>query len=76
MENNSISKDIIGIAISGQKSTDLKVTYFFKSQTKKDFKTIEIKDTLVPLNDLIKAAKKANPTRIGQLIILITRLLE
>ena len=59
MENNSISKDIIGIAISGQKSTDLKVTYFFKSQTKKDFKTIEIKDTLVPLNDLIKAAKKA-----------------
>lgn len=59
MANNAITKDIIGIAIAGQKINEINVTYLFKPSGKKEFKEIEIKDTLVEIPELIKYAKKA-----------------
>lgn len=54
MENNNIIKDIIGIAVSGQKLNQIKVSYFYKLKDDNEINKIEIKDRLLQLNVLEK----------------------
>lgn len=52
MLNNKITKDIIGIAISGQKKSDIKVSYYLF--TSRDHKMLELKekDSLLSLSEI------------------------
>lgn len=54
MKNNNINKDLIGIAVSGQDESQVKVTYFFKSQESTDIERFKVKDTLLSLKLLDK----------------------
>ena len=55
MEKNSIKKDIIGIALSGQKKQSLKVSYFCKYLGDNEIHLISsVKDTLLSIEDLSK----------------------
>jgi len=47
--NNKIRKDIVGIAVSGQESDELKVTYYYKSAGKAEIMEFPQKDTLMLL---------------------------
>ena len=37
MENNKLNKDLIGIAVSGQDESQIKVTYFYKFRVRQKF---------------------------------------
>lgn len=54
MSENNIHKDIIGIAISGQKISQIKVTYFYKTSGTDELYTLKVKDTLLSLDSLYK----------------------
>lgn len=54
MENNKINKDLIGIAVSGQDESQIKVTYFYKLKESLDIEPFKVKDTLLPLKSLEK----------------------
>ncbi|MFQ3790831.1 N-6 DNA methylase [Staphylococcus nepalensis] len=58
MENNEITKDQVGIAISGQHENRLKVSYFYKKENGKDIEQLQLKDKLVTLETLKKIIKK------------------
>ena len=59
IQENKINKDIIGIALSGQSESELRVSYFFKAHgsTKKPQK-LDISDTLLSLDAITKTHKK------------------
>lgn len=52
MTENSIEKDIIGIAISGQSNNSLKVNYFYKLESDKQINTLGSEDCLLDLDTL------------------------
>lgn len=52
MINNKIRKDIVGIAVSGQSSDALSVTYYLKLAGKTDITCFPQKDTLLPLDSI------------------------
>lgn len=54
MLNNQIDKDLIGIAISGQDISQIKVTYFYKLKGSSEILPFKVKDSLIPLNSLHK----------------------
>jgi len=54
MNENNITKDIIGIAISGQNLNQIKVTYFYKLSSSNQINKIELKDRLLLVNELKK----------------------
>lgn len=59
IDNNNITKDIIGIAVSGQTLESLKVSYFFKKFCdSKITKITTVINTLLSLDDLKKLFKK------------------
>jgi type I restriction enzyme M protein len=58
IENNKINKDIIGIAVSGQELSQIKVTYFFKIFGSNEVKSFLVKDKLLSLEDLEKTFNK------------------
>ncbi len=59
MATNNIQKDIIGIAISGQKDDDLKITYYYKRYLQSEINTFpNIADVLLKIVDLEKSYKK------------------
>lgn len=59
MLNNSINKDIIGIAISGQCQRDLRVTYYLNITDTRDCFEICNCDTLLTFENISKLYKKA-----------------
>ena len=60
MSNNSIQKNQVGIAVSGQNASRLKVTYFYKSLNNNDISKLQLKDKLVTLDSLKKIINKRN----------------
>ena len=52
MENNKIQSGIIGIAISGQELSQIKVTYYYKESPQSDILQFHIKDKLLTLKNL------------------------
>jgi type I restriction enzyme M protein len=55
IENNRITKDIIGVAVSGQSSETLKVSYFFKEANSSEAKPIvSVRDVLLSLENIVK----------------------
>lgn len=58
IENNKISKDIIGIAFSGQNNRELKAAYFFKEFGKKGIVRLEFENELLALEDIRKIYQK------------------
>lgn len=65
MKYNKIDKDIIGIAVSGQDESQVKVTYFYKLKNSSDIVIFKVKDTLLSLNSL---EKKFNKYKYGETI--------
>lgn len=55
MQNNNISSDIVGIAISGQDPASLKVSYFLKHS--ENIRKLNMK-TLLPIKEISKIYKK------------------
>lgn len=59
LQENKINKDLIGIALSGQSESELRVTYFFKEYgTAEKPRKLNIGDILLPLDAITKAYKK------------------
>lgn len=59
IENNRITKDIIGVAVSGQSSETLKVSYFFKEANSSEAKPIvSVRDVLLSLENIYKQFRK------------------
>ncbi|MCD8213498.1 MAG: hypothetical protein LUC34_05565 [Campylobacter sp.] len=58
MQNNKISGDIIGIAISGQTSAKLKVTYYFRNADEPTVIATLTPKTLLPMAEIVKMFKK------------------
>lgn len=54
MENNLLHNGIIGIAISGQELSQIKVTYYYKETPQSDIIPFHIKDKLLSLKNLEK----------------------
>ena len=65
MENNKINKDLIGIAVSGQDESQIKVTYFYKLQGSAEILTFKVRDTLLPLDVL---ERKFQRQKYGEII--------
>ena len=60
IQENKINKDIIGIALSGQNESELRVSYFFKcSITGGKPKKLDIGNTLLSLDAITKAVRKS-----------------
>ena len=64
MEHNSIEKDIIGIAISGQTEEDYKVTYYKKYFGDEKSSRLDIDDKLMTLSNINKIYKKTKYTEL------------
>lgn len=59
MENNDIDdKGIVGMAVSGQELSQIKVTYYYKSQNDEEIEVFQIKDTLMSLENVSKTYQK------------------
>ena len=58
MKTNSIKKNIIGIAISGQESNQIKVTYYYKISNQEEINKFQVRDKLLSLDNLNKALQK------------------
>lgn len=58
MLNNSINKNIIGIAISGQELSQVKLTYFYTTLEKKEIKKFHVSDKFVSISNLKKILNK------------------
>ena len=57
MGNNKINETIVGIAISGQELSQIKVTYFYKT-VGGEIEKFQVKDKLLTLDNLEKALSK------------------
>ena len=55
MNNNTIKKTKVGIAVSGQELNQLKVTYFFKKEGEEEIEKFQVKDKLLTIDNLEKA---------------------
>ena len=59
IENNKIdNKDIIGIAISGQDISQMKITYYIKLQSEKEATKLNIADVMFPISVIEKKYQK------------------
>lgn len=58
MRNNNISKKIVGIAISGQEESQVKLSYFYVSNKKKKPQRFNVKDKFVTIDNLEKILYK------------------
>ena len=58
MENNTINKTIVGIAISGQEINQIKVSYYYKIRGKKEIVKFQVKDKLLSIDNIEKALQK------------------
>ncbi|MGN9067262.1 N-6 DNA methylase [Ligilactobacillus agilis] len=58
MLNNSINKNIIGIAISGQELSQVKLTYFYTTPDKKEIQKFHVTDKFVSIENLKKILNK------------------
>lgn len=77
MENNNITKDSIGIAISGQTQDDLEVTYFLLVYGAKKALELEADNDLLALDNIRKIyrrAKKVETTTVEHLTKIIQNL--
>lgn len=54
LKNNNINKDVIGIAISGQDISQLKVSYFYKLKNCDTISNFKVKDSLLSLESIGK----------------------
>lgn len=59
MINNKIRKDILGIAVSGQTKSALRVTYYLKTLSENKIIKLKEKDTLISLKELDKIYLKS-----------------
>lgn len=58
MDVNNITKNIIGIAISGQELNQIKVTYYYKIANDNTISTFETKDKLLTIDNMGKTLNK------------------
>lgn len=58
MLNNSIDKNIVGIAISGQELSQVKLTYFYVTSSKKEINKFRVSDKFVSIDNLSKILNK------------------
>ena len=58
MLNNKITKDLIGIAVSGQSKNKLKFSYFIKLHNEKQIKSLSDDNCFIKINDIEKIYKK------------------
>lgn len=64
MKNNTVMKDIIGIAISGQEKQTLKVNYYLRLFGNDDVITLDVANNLLTLKNIEKIYKKAKEKEI------------
>lgn len=58
MENNTINKTIVGIAVSGQEINQIKVSYYYKIRGEKEIVKFQVKDKLLSVDNIEKALQK------------------
>ena len=58
MLNNALNKNVIGIAISGQELSQVKLTYFYLNQDMKKPEVFNVKDKFVSISNLEKILNK------------------
>ncbi|MGY5289270.1 N-6 DNA methylase, partial [Streptococcus agalactiae] len=58
MRKNSIKKNIVGIAVSGQELSQIKVTYFYKKFGEDEIYSFQIKDKLLSIETIGKTLNK------------------
>lgn len=58
MEHNAIKKTVIGIAISGQEFSQIKVSYYYKVKGQQEIIKFQVKDKLLSLDNIEKALQK------------------
>lgn len=58
MENNTINKTIVGIAVSGQEINQIKVSYYYKIRSEKEIVKFQVKDKLLSIDNIEKALQK------------------
>ncbi|MHC5218094.1 N-6 DNA methylase [Enterococcus sp. LJL128] len=58
MENNLIRKNIVGIAVSGQDLSQIKVTYYYKEMGNSKIYSFQTKDKLLSIEDIAKTLSK------------------
>lgn len=58
MEHNTIKKTVIGIAISGQEFSQIKVSYYYKIKGQQEIIKFQIKDKLLSIDNIEKALQK------------------
>lgn len=58
MENNTINKTIVGIAVSGQEINQIKVSYYYKIRREKEIVKFQVKDKLLSIDNIEKALQK------------------
>lgn len=64
MSNNAVMKDIIGIAVSGQNYSSLKVNYFLRLFGNEDIISLNVDNALLSLPNIKKIYKKAKEKEI------------
>ena len=52
MNNNSINKGMVGIAISGQTLSQIKATYYYKKEPSDEISKFQVHDILMPLENI------------------------
>ena len=52
MENNTINKTIVGIAVSGQEINQIKVSYYYKIRREKEIVKFQVKDKLLSIDNI------------------------
>lgn len=58
MNNNSINKSIVGIAVSGQEVSQIKVSYYYKLKGQQEINKFQVKDKFLSLENIDKALYK------------------
>ena len=58
MKNNSIMTGIVGMAVSGQALSQIKVTYFFKKPNENDIETFQVRDKLLSVENIRSTYQK------------------
>jgi|GEM_PF-171862 possible site-specific DNA-methyltransferase (adenine-specific) len=58
MEHNTIKKTIVGIAVSGQEFSQIKVSYYYKIKGEKEIIKFHVKDKLLSIDNIERALQK------------------
>lgn len=77
MLHNSVTKDIIGIAVSGQSAVSLKVSYYFKKNDNSEIVELAPRDALLSMKDIdrmYRQEKYGEMTTTENLVLVLKKL--